>query len=48
MDVKCTKCGSTNTYFDGYIIIFVMACYRCLDCGNDFAITNWEDPKYFD
>ena len=44
MVVKCSKCGSTNTYFAERIIFIFMACYKCRDCGNEFAIPGWQGP----
>ena len=34
----CPKCGSTNTYFENKIVLFIMAVYKCNCCGNEFLV----------
>ena len=35
---NCPKCGSSNTYFEGKVVFFIMAVYKCNNCGNEFLI----------
>ncbi len=39
----CPKCGSRNTYFMNKIIFVIMACYKCRDCGNEFAVNSFKN-----
>ncbi len=46
MGKVCKKCGSDNTYFTGktysFLLVFILSCYHCNNCGEDFGLNWWE------